>query len=156
MSKFFSNRISVCNMICAVLMVILLVLQFCPFWQFGENQESSASIQGYIWFPTEHGDLETYFEEATGSDYSINSILIPPILTLVLGAAGIVLCLIKSNQIWASIFPIACGAVGIWGYLGKAVFKLGVNWQMHLVICIAMLVVGVVGCYMGYKDMKNI
>ena len=155
MSKYFSNRTSVCNVICAVLMVILLVLQFSSFWQFGENQETSVSIQGYIWFPSDHNDLVKYFEEATGTDHDINSILLPPILTLVLGAVGAVLCLIKADQIWTPAFPIVCGAVGAWGYLTKAVFKLGVNWPLHLVVCIAMLIVGIAACYVGCKDMKK-
>jgi len=66
MSKFFSNRTSACNLICALLMIILLVLHFAPFWTYGENGET-ASIQGYVWFPTDHGALEKYIQ-ARGSE----------------------------------------------------------------------------------------
>jgi len=155
-SKFFSNRTSVCNLIAAVLLVSLLVLQFMPFWQFGENQEMSASIQGYIWFPTDHKDLEAYFEQETGAKHDINSVLLMPILVLVLGAVGVVLCLMKNDRLWAAAFPTACGAVGLWGYLATAVIKLGVNWGLHLIVCLALVAIGVATFYLGYKDMKNI
>ncbi len=150
MSKFVSNRTSVCNLICAVLMVFLLVLQFTPFWSFGEDAET-ASIQGYVWFPTDHGSLEKYIEEATGSKHDINSILAMPILVLLLGAAGSLLCLIKHDQIWTAAFPVACGACGMWGYLSKAAFRLGTNWPFHLVLCIAMFVVGLLSICVSCK-----
>lgn len=155
MSKFFSNRTSVCNLICALLLAVLLVLHFTPFWTYGENGETSA-IQGYIWFPSDHGELEKYFEEATGADHDINSILGMPILVLLLGTVGALFCLIKSDQMWTAIFPVACGVSGLWGYLSKAVFKLGTNWGLHLTLCIALIAMGAISLVIGYKDMKNI
>lgn len=149
MSKYFSTRTSVCNVVCAVLLIILLVLQFLPFWQFGENLESSASIQGYTWFPGEYSALDKHIAAQTDADYVINSILFPPIAMLLLAAAGVVFCLFMPKRLWSSFCAIACGAVGVWGYLTKAPFKLGVNWQLHVVICVALVLAGLAACLLG-------
>ncbi len=156
MSKFFSNRTSICNLIAALMLVILLVLHFTPFWQYGENQELSTSIQGYIWFPTDNNTLTKHISEAIAEDHSVDSILMMPILVIVLGAVGAVLCLAKNDQWWTGIFPVACGCVGAWGYLSKAAFQLGTNWVLHLIVCIVLIAVGAATLYFGYKDAKDI
>ena len=154
MSKFFSNRTSMFNIICAILLVVLLVLHFMPFRVYGENGET-ASIQGYIWFPSDHAALEKHIQETADAEHKVDSILAMPLLVLVLGAAGAVLCVIKADQIWTAAFPIACGVCGMWGYLSKAAFKLGTNWTLHLILCIALVVVGILSFLSSFKEMKN-
>lgn len=154
MSKYISNRTSICNIVCAVLMVILLVLQFMPFWTYGEEEAMTSSIQGYIWFPTEKGDLENYLQAQTSPEFTINDILVMPIVVLVAGAVGVVLCLIKPDNMLVSLLPAACGLVGIWGYLSKAAFRLGANWQLHLVLCIAILAAAAISLLSGLKEIK--
>ena len=36
------------NLVCAVLMAVLLALQFVPFWTV---EDSQVSISSYVWFP---------------------------------------------------------------------------------------------------------
>ena len=156
MSKYFANRSSVCNLIAAILMIVLLVLQFFPFWQYGEAQEHSASIQGYIWFPSHHTDLEKYFAAETGSAFEINSILSMPILVLLTGIIGAIVCLIKADEFWVGILPVACGASGLWGFLTKVVYRMGTNWQLHAAVCVALILVGTAGIYLGIKDRKSL
>ena len=45
--KFRNNKGMLVNVLCAVLMAILLVLQFVPFWHYGEAGEN-CSIGGYV------------------------------------------------------------------------------------------------------------
>ena len=158
MSKFFASRCSVCNVIAAVLMVVLLVLHFTPFWQYGDNQEQATSIQGYIWFPSDNGSLDKYIKANADPDHSVDSILTMPILVLILGAVGAAFCLAKADQLWTGIFPAACGAVGLWGYLSKAAFQLGTNWVLHMIVCIALILIGIAVIYTGcaYYGVGNI
>lgn len=156
MSKYFANRSSVCNLIAAILMIVLLVLQFLPFWQYGEAQEHAVSFQGYIWFPTNHAELETSFKEATDSNYLVNSILPMALLVLFVGAIGAVLCVMKSDEPWVGVFPVACGAAGLWGFLTKVVYRMGTNWQLHAAVCVALILVGAAGIYLGIKDQKSL
>lgn len=151
MSKKSSVNTSVLSILCAALMLILLVLQFMPFWQYGDPA-TTVSIQGYIWFPGDHTGLDKALQESVSADYSINDVLLMPILTLVLGAAGIVMCLIKSSNPFMSLLPVACGLVGVWGYLSSPAFHLGANWVLHLIICILILCVGLVSFFTGRKS----
>ena len=58
----------ICNYICVVLMLVILVFQFLPFWHYSTEEESFAtSIQTYIWFPGECRDLDDYLAEQTGN-----------------------------------------------------------------------------------------
>lgn len=139
MKNLFKNRISVCNFICAVLMLILLVLQFSPFWY---HTEGSTSIQGYVWFPTDNTAVDSIMKENVSSDFQVGDIIGMPIAVLLLGAAGVVCCIWKNTNILVTLLPIGCGLVGMFGYLGNAAFRLGANWGLHLIVCIAMVAVG--------------
>lgn len=123
------------NIICIVLMGVLLVLHFMPFWSY---DGMSTSIQSYIWFPTDHAALESYLSGQVGGEYSINSILLMPIIVLVTTVVGIILNIAMSDNLFVSLVPLGCGLVGIWGYLSKAAFQLGTNWGLHLAVCVAM------------------
>ena len=136
----------ICNYICVVLMLVILVFQFLPFWHYSTEEESFAtSIQTYIWFPGECRDLDDYLAEQTGNeDIEAGQILGMPILVLVSGAVGIVLCLIKAKSAIVSLLPAICGISGIWGFLSTPAFQLGSNWVVSLVLCIAVLLVSLV------------
>lgn len=143
MTRKASNLTPILNVICAVLMLVLLVLQFMPFWTYGDPA-TPVSIQGYIWFPGDHTGLDKALKESVSTDYSINDVLLMPILTLVLGAVGIVLCLIQSDNPFVSLLPAACGLAGTWGYLTGAAFHVGSGWEFHLILCIALLALGLI------------
>ena len=146
MTRKASNLTPILNVICAVLMLVLLVLlvlQFMPFGTYGDPA-TPVSIQGYIWFPGDHTGLDKALKESVSADYSINDVLLMPILTRVLGAVGIVLCLIQSDNPFVSLLPAACGLAGTWGYLTGAAFHVGSGWVFHLILCIALLALGLI------------
>lgn len=143
MTRKASNLTPTLNVICAILMLVLLVMQFMPFWTYGDPA-TSVSIQGYIWFPGNHTGLDQALKESVSADYSINDVLLMPILTLVLGAAGIVLCLLKSANPFVSLLPAACGLAGTWGYLTGTAFHVGSGWVFHLILCIVLLALGLI------------
>lgn len=150
MTKKSTFSTSVLNVVCAVLMLILLVLQFLPFWSYGDPSVS-VSIQEYIWFPGDHTGLDKELTALVSADYSINDVLLMPILTLVLGAVGIVMCLFKSSNSRISLLPTACGLVGAFGYLTGAAFQVGSGWALHLVVCLLLVCAGLACLLSGRK-----
>lgn len=146
-----------CNVVCAALMLALLVLQFLPFWSY-ETEEGarSASIQSYIWFPGDMTDLEASLAEATGDEaFSVNAILGMPIVVLLAGAAGVVLCLIKSGSPLASLLPLACGAAGVYGFLAKPAFRLGESWGVQLALSAAVLLLALAALVRAIAAMRR-
>lgn len=137
------TQVSLCNIVCALMMLVLLILQFTPFWQYGE-EGASASIGAYVWFPTENAAVGTAIKEAVGDDFTIESIVGVAVLLLLLSAAGIAACLIKMNSPVVSALPVACGLVGLYSFLTKPALRLGMNWGFQLALCIAMLIIGAV------------
>lgn len=150
MSKKVS--VSMLNLVSAALLIVLLVLQFTPFWHFDGETEQSSSIQSYVWFPDDHKELDSYLTEACGENYSLNSIVAMPVLVLALGAVGVVLCAVKSNRWQVSMLPAACGLVGAWGYLSRAAYHLGSGWGFHLVLCIAVTILAAAAIALGLRE----
>lgn len=144
--------VSMLNLVSAALMLVLLILQFTPFWHFDGESEQSSSIQSYVWFPEDHKELDSYLSESCGVDYSLNSIVAMPVLVLVLGAVGVVLCIMKGRHWATALLPAACGLVGTWGYLSRAAYHLGSGWGFHLVLCIAVLILGVSAAVLGVRE----
>jgi len=125
------------NIITIILMGVLLVLHFMPFWSY---DGTSTSIQSYIWFPTAHAPLKSYIAGQVGGDFALTmEVVLMPVLVLILTVLGIILCIAKSDIAFVSLVPLACGLVGVWGYLCQPAFQLGTNWVLHLLVCVAMI-----------------
>lgn len=137
------NLTKICNLTCVLLMVLLLVLQFVPFWHYGEASGESTSISSLIWFPGDNGSCEKYLK-ANDPDFAIDQLLGTAIGILVLSAAGIVLCAMKSDRAWTALFPAGCGLIGTVGYLRHPALQLGSAWQLHLMLSIALLLLALV------------
>ena len=59
-----SGLARICNYICVVLMLVILIFQFMPFWHYTDDEETfDTSIQSYVWFPGEYRELDDYLEE---------------------------------------------------------------------------------------------
>ena len=153
MEKIRSNKGMAINVLCAVLMAILLFLQFTPFWHYGEAGET-CSISSYIWFPSEHKEVDSWLtSQAEGHD--LNSFVAMPILTLVLSAVGMIFCLMKAKNGWTALFSAACGTVGILTYLISPALRLGNGWAWHLLLCIVLTALGVVGLIQQIEGFKQ-
>lgn len=126
------------SLVCAVLLAVLLVLQFTPFWSFEDGGEQmQVSIGSYIWFPANNDALEDYLS-AQIDDHSINDILVPPILVLVLSAVGLVLCVVKARLLPVLLLPLACGIAGMAG-MAMPAMQLGAwGWQMALSVLLVL------------------
>lgn len=151
MSKI--NYKSICNFICCALLLVLLVLQFLPgFWTCqkstpdvdGNFPTESASLQEYIWTPSEFLYFENYFEKQLGKNFELNQVILMPVVTLVCGVLGILTGLIRHSKAWPGVFSVLAGLVGIYGYLTQPMFQMGPNWQLHLGVCFGISAVSAV------------
>ena len=152
--KFRNNKGMIVNVLCAVLMAILLVLQFVPFWHCGEAGEN-CSISGYVWFPSDHKELESWIT-SQAKDHDLGSFVGMPILVLVLSFVGSIFCLMKADQNWVGLFSLACGVAGAVAYLTTPALQLGTGWTWHLLLCIALAMLGVYELTQQVQEMKKI
>lgn len=142
MLKGSSKQLKMMNFICMALMLVVLILQFVPFWS---ANGKGISISSYIWFPI---DNETNIAlgdsfKATFADYNINSIVLVAVGQLVAGVIGVVLSVVKRNNPFIAIAPIICGIFGVWAFIAKPVYRLGTAWGLHLAVDIILLVVAI-------------
>ena len=139
--------------VCAVLMLAVLELQFTPFWHIGEGEEQQdVSIGAYVWFPSDHKEVDTYMKEQVSSDYTISGVVGVHSLVLVLSAVGLVLCLIKPTMPVTPVVVIGSSLSGLVGCLGMKAFQLGATWLWLLILFIAALVMGGLTLYWRMKQ----
>ena len=154
MSKEVSfKRTRLGAIVCAVLMLAVLVLQFTPYWHIGEGEEQQdVSIGAYVWFPTDHKEVDTYMKEQVSSDFNISGVVGVHSLVLVLSVAGLVLCLVKPAMPVSPVLVMGSSVSGLVGCLGMKAFQLGSTWAVLLILFIAALVMGGLTLYWRIKQ----
>ena len=138
---------------CAVMLAALIMLQFAPFWQVGDEAGSSASINAYVWFPENNKDVGKYLEGAI-EGFTINSIVPANVLVWVLGVAGVILACVQNGHVVTSLVHLAAGACGAWGYLTLPALQLGSGWVLHLIVSVALAAAGVYAWITATKEAK--
>ena len=141
MNTIQTSHIKRYNAFCALLLAVLVVLQFVPFWELNGDQ---VSISGYIWFPLDHAELTTHFTEVITPEFKVDSLVLSSLLLLVVPAVGVVLFLYNRESTFVPCCTAATGLGGIWTYLCKPAFRLGMNWTMHFAFAILLLAAALV------------
>ena len=145
--------VTLCNVVYVILMAVLLILQFTPFWELDGQQ---ISIGGYIWFPTSHEDLTAHFQEVVAPDFKVDSLVISSLIQLLLPAAGIALLLYDKESIYIPICSAVCGIGLLWSYLSKPVFRLGSNWMIYPVLSAILLLSALIAIYVRKKQLGSL
>ncbi len=126
------------TILCAVPALGLLICQLLPFW---ELEGEKISISKFIWFCFEHTNFETFFKNYLGDrNFSAGSIAGMNALTLLGCALGIFFCIKNSDRPRPLLFPAVGAATALYSYIAYPIYRIGANWQIHLVFCIATLV----------------
>ena len=138
-----TNIVKYLSFALAIVILALLVMQFLPFWT---TEKETVSINDYLWMPNEHKSVTKLFKaELDDKKFDPIKIVLWPVLTLVLGVAGIILCFIKKDTLLPYLMTILCGLAGVLTYLANPVYQWGANWIVHLIVAIVVLVAGVAG-----------
>lgn len=155
-----------CNILLAVLIIVLLVLQFLPsYWTYSYKMADSddiidlnPSLQGLIWWPVENQEFiwaedglnmptykETYFNEhglkLNKKMHPINDVIGMPVASIAFGALAVVFCIFKLKRFWTAIFAALVGVFGVIGYMTVDIFRMNDMWIYHLAVCVAISVI---------------
>lgn len=152
MKKNTTTYVRACNIISAILLVVLAVYQFLPFWRDGN---STSSIQGIVWLPLHHEDITDYLTKTVDPNFFLNDVILMPIVVLACAVIGLLMCTIKSDSKWSALIPAICAVVGIFGYLTTPIFQMGAFWGMHLAVCIEMLLVAAATFFVAREVKKQ-
>ena len=140
---------SILNYVGAALSLVMLVMQFVPFWTYGDK---TASINNFVWLKATDGELTSWFaSNATGFNAyaDMNSLVLAPVLMFVLCILGVIFCTKNSKAAFISLIPFFCGVIGVIGYLTQPVLQLGELWTLHIAISAALVLVGLVATVFG-------
>ena len=163
---------SICNSLCAVLLLVTLVMQFQPFWicpgcKTHKKVEKEVSIAEYIWTPKHHekltDEMTDYYREYYGPDYKdpitgrkfkfLPNYILPATLTVFIGSiVGIILIAIFHKKFFMAGIPMVVAIAGILGHLTYPAMMIGKNAQIHLIVYIVLAVVAAIALIMGGID----
>ena len=162
-----NNLVQTLNLTCAVLVLILLVMQFMPFWLCSdckehEDVDKMVSVAEYTWFPEKHKPitkgmtdvyLEVYGEDYTDENgkkytFAVDDIVTPIAIVFFGCIVSAALCYAFSNEAIVAVIPLVVGVVGSYGYLAYPAMKAGAGWMLHLIV--ALLVVMAALLTLGY------
>lgn len=131
-------------------MLALLVCQFVPFWSLGEE---TVSINGYIWFCTDHENFTSYFQEALNDEvFNAGTIVGVNLITMLACVLGIVFCIKNSEDIWPGLISVICGVVGLFSYIAYPVYRMGAGWGLHVAVCVGMILAAGVSLVRWIKE----
>lgn len=153
MSKYFKSKTGACNIVCAILTLCLLILQFAPFWNYGSG---SLSINGYVWLDSDNTKIASWFNSQLGYEPGINAIVVITILVLVLGAASIIACIMKADNRLASFLSAATSISALYAFVFEPVFRLGSTWVIQLILSILTLIFAVMAIVCGSKRNRRV
>jgi len=146
-----NNYTKILSFVLAALLLCLLVTQLLPFWKCSDCKthpegDKMLSVAEYILFPLDHKTVTNNMTEAYraiyGEDlrdaqgkkwvFTVDEILMCPLLVLVGCLLGIVFCLVMENKLYGLFAGAVAGVSGVVGYLLYLPLQWGSNWQLHL------------------------
>lgn len=136
MKKWNGNPVKVGNLLCALLMALLVVLQFVPFW----NVEGEGiSAMGYLGFPDDHSNLTSWLNQSVEGGFEINQIVGWVFFGTVACIVGVILCVKYREKAPAALMPVMAGILGLLYCATEPAFRMGSVWVLHLVLYILLL-----------------
>lgn len=133
------------NYVCVVLMLLLLVTQFLPFWSCGGCEDGMASVSDYLWFPERHKDItKGIMRDLYGKKFDVMQIVLAPLIIFVGCVLGIFLSIKNAGSPLAAIVCLITGGAGVIGYLTTAGLQLGQNWILHVIASALVMVCALV------------
>lgn len=138
-NQAYKSRIRTANYICAGLAMVLVVLQFIPFW--GCYQCSTCgegkiiSINEYICFANRHkSGLTTVLKNYYIPGFRAMDVVPTSVLMQVSSLLALAMSIIRPTKLTATLFALIAGAICVGGYLIQPAYQLGQFWQLHLAV----------------------
>lgn len=143
-NKFFTVT-RICNLLCVILMLALLVMQFLPYWLDKDNLE--VSLAEYVWNPTDHKDMSKQFKanyQTFGVEYDINDLVTGPIILMATSVITAFLCTIHSGKSKYSWIPLVGAAVNAYGFATNMALQYNSIWVVHFALSLVVVVLALV------------
>lgn len=146
------NSTKTLNLACMLLMAVLVLLQFTPYWSVdGEG----VSLMGYLGFPNDHSNLSSWLNSTIPGGFTINEIVSWILFTAALCIAGVILCLKYREKISAALVPAGAGLLGILFCVNEPAFRLGRLWVLYLLLYCVILILAVGNFVLWRKCCRN-
>ncbi len=133
-------------LVAAVMMLAVLIIQFLPFWSVNED---TTSVMGYVALPKAHTGINKFFREMFKADFgikfSMKYVYPMPVVVFFSCILGLFMCAKTYGKFLSFVLPTVAGVYGAQGYLLNIVFRYGMSWQLHLIACIILGLVGIAG-----------
>ena len=135
----YKSRIRMLNYICAGLTMILIALQFLPFWGCYQcntcGEGKIISINEYVWFANDHkSGLTSVLQDYYIPDFRAIDVVGTSVLVQLASLVAVAMCIIYSKRLIGSAFALVAGMSCVIGYLTQPAYQMGQMWQLHLVI----------------------
>ena len=133
--------VTLSNIVCAVLLIVMVALLFLPTWQYNDGMLSAAS---YIGFPTDRISLLRDFKNALGMPKlpGVNDVVTVPICVMLLTIVGLLFAALSKKTPYSAATALFAGILAVVGYATNPFFGLA---QTQLVLIISGGVAAVAG-----------
>lgn len=136
MLKTAGRFTKITNYIAVVLLFVLLLLQFLPYWTTSDGA-TTLSIQGYVWWPLEKPDgpaMTNFFKDQFGKDWLIDEVVLLPCLTLACAVLTFFFGIKKPNRLWMNIVYLTAGIYCVITFLTNPAYQLNGMYILHLIL----------------------
>ena len=160
---------TICNLVCAVLLLATLVTLFLPFWtcpgcKTHKDVEKGVSIAEYLWLPKHHSPVTSeltemyrniyghdYIDPATGKKLTFKAdYIMPAMLTVFIGSiAGIAGCVVYRKKFFMAAIPLVVGVAGIIGHLSYPALQVGHNRTLHFILFTVVIATAAISLLFG-------
>lgn len=115
----FKNRVSICNLVCVLLMLAIIVAQLLiPCWTVEKKGVvEEVSLGKYVWFVNDYRTLTNSFKDSFGKEFKADVIAFPHLYMVLVFGFGLVFCIKDHNKKIPSLFCTAFGFMNIYYYL---------------------------------------
>ncbi|MBQ2756052.1 MAG: hypothetical protein IJF27_05220 [Oscillospiraceae bacterium] len=142
------------NYVAIPLMAVVLVLTFLPSLTYGGE---TLSVQTLAWLPLEHKDFVKAIEEFFGyEELDLNAFVTFPLLQMIAGVVGGILCAKNGANPFVSLIPCAFGVLGVLGYFSNEVLASSSYAVISLVICIVVAVISLASAVIGIIQCERV
>jgi len=136
MKKLRSNSTLVLNLLMALVMALICVLHFTPFWNADGH---TVSMMGYLGFPDDHSALTSWLDSRIDGGFAINRIVFWVFFPCVFSAVGTVLCVRFREHTAPAWMAAAVSVLGILFCILRPAFRLGTLWGLYLALYLLLL-----------------
>lgn len=151
MLKTLVERTKKCSYVCAILTVILLILQFVPFWSF---EGDTLSISGYVWLDSSNPQFAQYVLHNTGAEANVNPVIFMSVFIILFGILGAAAGFWKPKNGYVTLVADIAALAGIVFFIADPMLRLSFMWIIQFIVCIAILVFSVLAIVFESKAKK--